>query len=801
MRLLMFFLLMFGCQAWAQTGDITGKVTFADNEPAIGAAVIIKGAQKYGTADIDGNFEIQGIKYGQYTIEISSLEGPTKTISILVDRPNVKISIIVERNDPKLLDEVVVKKTSEKREILDKGFAVNVIETGEAAKRNLQTNDLLDRSMGVRVRQNGGLGSSANYNLNGMSGNSVRIFIDGIPIQTYGSSFSLNSIPPALIERIEVYKGVIPIGLADDALGGAINVILKKGARNTLNASVSYGSFNTTQAQVNGVLRKESGFTVKASGFYNYSDNDYEIWGEHVYNILPNGRLDYVKAKRFNNAYKSYGARVEAGYTDVKWADNFLIGYNGSYDYNEIQHGVYMTTPYKGRFTEANAHAVSLNYSKKDLLIKGLEFNTNAVYSNRSEVVNDTVKYNYNWDGTLALGLRGDPILRPDGAQQGAPTIVTVDRQVFSARSNVNYSINDNHKLLFSHVFYMVDRQDNEELKSELEQRYRETRDLKKSVYSFAYEVDAFKSRLKTSLFAKHYVQNAIENDPTLINNNTDVVINVSDNTTSETGYGLAASYYITPEVMTLLSAERAVRMPTDNEIFGNQGENIIGNTTLRPEISDNLNLGFRVGALKLKKHRVTLSASGFVRDTKEKIVRQILDRVNPAVQALPYRNLGKTQAIGFETAFEYVFDNRLFVNMNMSKFNLLYKDQYDNSGGTLELYNVQLPNEPFFTINGTAQYSLKDIIQKDSDLNLYYGFGYVDPFHINWPQNRYSVNPATPAQFVNDAGLSYAFPKNQFVVSFDAKNIFNKMAFDNYAVQKPGRAFYLKLNYTINKF
>jgi len=796
MRSLLFFLLLVSLPAWSQTGTITGEVALGADELAFGATVMVKGTQHYTTVDTDGRYEIKGLAYGEYTLEISSLEAKTKTVTVIVNRPTVKLNITVEKNESKVLDEVVVRKSTTRREILDKGFSVNVIETGEAALRNIQTNDLLDRSVGVRVRQNGGLGSSVNYNLNGMSGNSVRIFIDGIPISTYGSSFSLNSIPPALIERIEVYKGVIPIELADDALGGAINVILKKGARNTLNASVSYGSFNTTQAQINGVFRKESGFTVKASGFFNYSDNDYEIWGEHVYNILPNGRTQLVRAKRFNNAYKSYGARVEAGYTDVKWADNFLIGYNGSYDYNEIQHGAFMTTPYKGRFTESDAHAISLNYTKKDLFTKGLQFSTNAVYSNRSEVVNDTVKYSYNWDGTIALGLRGDPILRPNGAQQGAPTIVHVDRQIFSARSNLKYSINDNHKLILSHVYYTVDRDDNDELKSELEQRYQETRDLQKSVYSFAYEADAFKSKLKTSLFAKHYVQNAVQKDPTLTNNNTEVVVNISDNTTSTTGYGLAASYYIIPEIMAMVSAEKAVRMPTDNEIFGNQAENIVGNTTLNPEVSNNLNLGLRIGAFNLKKHKVSISGSGFVRNTEDKIVRSINNRVNDAIQVLPFINLGKTQAIGFEAAFEYVFNNRLFINMNMSKFNLLFKDQFDASGGTLPLYDVQLPNEPFFTVNGSAQYNFKEIIQKDSNLTLYYGFGYVDPFYINW-----SLDSATPAQFVNDAGLSYSFPKNQFVLSFDAKNIFNKMAFDNYAVQKPGRAFYLKLNYTINKF
>src|SRR5690606_23709065 len=120
------------------------------------------------------------------------------------------------------------------------GFAVAVVETKEASVRNIQTNELLDRTVGVRVRQNGGLGSNVVYNLNGMSGRAVGIFIDGIEISTYGSSFNLNNIPPAMIERIEVYKGVLPAHLSGDLLGGAINIIMKKGTlNNNLTASVS----------------------------------------------------------------------------------------------------------------------------------------------------------------------------------------------------------------------------------------------------------------------------------------------------------------------------------------------------------------------------------------------------------------------------------------------------------------------------------------------------------------------------------------------------------------------------------
>src|SRR5690606_17594380 len=131
--------------------------------------------------------------------------------------------------------------------------------------------------VGGRVRQNGGAGSPIEYNLNGMSGSTIGIFLDGLEISTYGSSFNLNNIPPAMIERIEVYKGVLPSHLSGNYIGGAINVVMRKDASaNNITAAVSYGSFNTYRADVSGMYRNQkSGFTTRVSGFYSHSDNNY----------------------------------------------------------------------------------------------------------------------------------------------------------------------------------------------------------------------------------------------------------------------------------------------------------------------------------------------------------------------------------------------------------------------------------------------------------------------------------------------------------------------------------------------
>lgn len=710
-------------------------------------------------------------------------------------------TVCLAQNDSlsELLEVVVIDNKTEKEIIEQSGFAVNVIQTREAGLRNLQTNELLDRTVGVRIRQNGGLGSDVKYNINGMSGNAVRIFIDGIPISSYGSSFDLNSIPPAMIERIEVYKGVIPGHLANDALGGAINIVLKKGARNNFNASASYGSFNTTQANFNGLYRfEESGFTIKATGFYNYSDNDYEVWGKNVYVILPNGRYEYIRAKRFNDAYESIGGVINLGFTDVKWADNFTVGFTRSDAYNEVQHGTFMTTPYKGRFTESDASLFNLTYNKKDFLTQGLEFNFHGIYGERNRMINDTVKWNYNWYGQQSLDLNGQPIIRPQGAQQGAPTLANIKRNVASVRTGMSYAINKNHQVMLNYSFSGIDREDDDAMKSILERQFVGTRDLQKHITSLSYQFSALNDKLKTSVFGKNYRQTIERMNPIVqtINGQPTRVEDVVQSKKDINGYGITLSYALYPKVILLSSAERGVRLPNEDEVFGDAGDNISENPNIRPETSKNFNLGFRLGDYDYKKHRFGFNINGFYRNITDRIGTPVQTALNSNVQTLPFVNQGNVTSKGIDFEFQYSYDQNLKFVFNTSKLDLTTKDVYGRE--------KNIPNEPFLTANASVQYSFDRVGGKDAQLNLYYNFMYVDSFSYISP--LYSNNAGTdffdiPEQFVNDLGVSYRFPNRKFIVSFDAKNIFDKQAFDNFAVQKPGRAFYLKLNYVINNF
>ena len=801
MRLLLlvttFFISYLG---FSQTGELSGIIILEDNTPVINAHIKVIGTTHSAVTDFDGSYFIKNLKYGTYNLLISTIEAHKKTISITIAQEKTSITTTVSRKTNEL-SEVVVNGQSKETKLETAGYAVNVVKTEEASIRNIQTNELLNTTVGVKIRQNGGLGSDVTYSLNGLSGSSIRIFINGIPSSTYGSSFNLNSIPPSMIKNIEVYKGVVPGHLADDALGGAINIVLHDKIKNHLNASVSYGSFNTLQTSVNGVYRfDKTGFTVKGSLFHNYSDNDYKVSGRSVLVTGLGGEQTPITARRFNDAYRSTGGMVHFGYTNVSWADQFFIGLTASDDYKEVQHGAFMTiTPYKDRFLESDALLANLSYQKKNIFTKGLDVTINGLYGKRNRAINDTVAWAYSWYGERAIDFRGNEYQYTWGSQQeGGPTLSKIKRKVAAIRTGLSYTIAENHKVLLNHVYNSIDREDSDALQSVLENTFIGTRDLHKNIFSLTYELNALDDQLKASVFGKHYQQKTISIDPEIEadeDGNDRVVDEIVTSTNAYQGYGFASSYAITPNITLLASAEKAIRLPDETEVFGNDGDNVVANPNIRPEISNNYNLGFRLGSFKVKKHEFTISTNLFTRNIKDRIGLPIETSLNVDDELIVYVNQGNAKSKGIDAQLNYNYNNNLGFNFNVSRFDLTT----ETAAGT----EFDIPNTPFLTMNGSLRYSFKNFIQQKSNLNLFYTLYFTDEFSYLVSQGSNTVGDdffKVPQQVAQDFGLSYAFPSSKFVVSFDVKNIFDKPVYDNLSVQKPGRAFYLKMNYTIDK-
>ena len=146
-----------------------------------------------------------------------------------------------------------------------------------------------DSSGSVPTSFTGGFGAgSSGVSLRGLSVNSTLTLIDGVRTANYPladdgqrSFVDLNTIPNAIVDRVEVLKDGASSSYGADAIGGVVNIIMKKeivGAYGTVEGGVTQrgdgGSQRATLTLGTGRL-KEQGFNFYVSGEYQHNDAIY----------------------------------------------------------------------------------------------------------------------------------------------------------------------------------------------------------------------------------------------------------------------------------------------------------------------------------------------------------------------------------------------------------------------------------------------------------------------------------------------------------------------------------------------
>ena len=373
---------------------------------------------------------------------------------------------------------------------------------------------MLDRTPGVRVRTTGGVGSDFEYSLDGMSGNAIRFFIDGIPMDYYGSSYSINNLPIALIDRIDIYKGVVPVSLGSDALGGAINLVSKQNTSNFIEASYSFGSFNTHKVALHGQWRLPSGFTTKLSTFYTYSDNSYKVWGEGVfYGDESTGfkAVEFTKenpAERFNDDFKTISAKLDIGFTQKKWADQFFVTLLATDQKKGVQTAQTMSRVFGKVRNNEKTIMPSINYKKKDFITEGLDVNAFAAYSYTEGVVVDTSYVQYDWRGQ-EIGTRASG---GEMGYDGKSLFTQKDRsQIY--RLNTTYQLPLDFKLGLNYLYTSLERTGEDPFSPTYRIPYLEPQNIGSHFAGLSIETSKFNNKLLANAFVKFYNYTATIND------------------------------------------------------------------------------------------------------------------------------------------------------------------------------------------------------------------------------------------------------------------------------------------------
>ena len=758
---------------------ISGKVLSTEKTTVDFATVYLKGTNYGGTTNEEGIYHLQA-PAGEYTLVVSAIgyktvEKPVK----LMRGERTKMNVVISPQATEL-DEVVVVSNGVTRL---KRSAFNAVALDTKALQNSTQNlsEALAQAPGMKIRESGGVGSDMQLMMDGFTGKHIKIFIDGVPQEGVGSSFGLNNIPVNYAERIEVYKGVVPVGFGTDAIGGVINIITKKNRDKWfLDASYSYGSFNTHKSYVNFGQTFRSGLTYEINVFQNYSDNNYYVdtpVKDFTTGAINKKKIEHVK--RFHDTYHNEAVIGKIGFVDKKWADRLMFGFTYSHMYKDIQTGVRQEVVFGGKYRKGYSIMPSLDYRKRDFFVRGLDLVLTANYNKNMTNNVDTSSYEYNWRGEMRP-------LRMPGEQSYQNT--RSDNNNWNGTLTANYRIGKAHTFTFNHVINAF-RRSNQSLLNEDSEANAIPKETRKNISGLSYRLMPTE-HWNLSVFGKYY--NQFIAGPVATSSAQDDYIRTT-NSVSGMGYGAAGTYFILKSLQAKLSYEKAYRLPTNEEMFGDEDLET-GDISLKPENSDNVNLNLSYNET-FGKHSVYVEGGLIYRNTKDYIQRNISD-LSGGKYGATYVNHGRVETKGYNISVRYGFANWVSVGGNFTQMNVRDNVKTVTSGTNQEslTYGARMPNLPYQFANSDVTFYWRNLWKKGNTLSVTYDNLYMHSFPLYSEAVGSESEFVVPTQFSHNLTLSYGIQNGRYNISFECRNLTNEKLYDNFSLQKAGRAFYGKV-------
>lgn len=770
----------------------SGKVVSTDKTIVDFATVYLKGTQYGCTTDERGIYHLPA-PAGKYTLVVSAVGFETyeKAIEIVSDG-RTKQTVVLKPSVTEL-DEVVVTSTGVGR-VKKSAFNAVAVDTKELHNSTKSLSEALNQLPGMKLRESGGVGSDMQLMLDGFSGKHVKIFIDGVPQEGAGTAFDLNNIPVNFAERIEVYKGVVPVGFGTDALGGVINIVTNKKRRNWfLDASYSYGSFNTHKSYVNFGQTFKNGLMYEINAFQNYSDNDYyidnyitEFGDDGITESTDKKKIYHVK--RFNDTFHNEAVIGKIGVMDKSWADRLVFSFNYSNFYKEIQMGVYQYVVFGQKHRKGYSFVPSVEYRKRNLLIEGLDVSATANYNHNITHNIDTASYKYNWLGDKKY--TGTP---GEQSHQNNESKNTNWNGTFTA----NYRIGEVHTFTLNHVISTFHRTTRSYISGSSKlSDFSIPKKTRKNITGLSYRYMP-SDKWNVSAFAKYY--NQYNEGP--VSQNSDGIGNyiLLKKHLNSLGYGAAGTYFIVKDLQAKLSYEKAYRLPTTDELFGDEDLEA-GKADLKPERSDNFNLNLSY-SYHIGKHAIYVEGSLIYRDTKDYIKRGLSQVSNMSFGY--YENHGRVKTKGYNISLRYNYSRWFNIGGTFNSMNARDEEKY-RAGGTQQeslTYGQRIPNQPYLYANFDASLTWHDLFAKGNVLTLGYDGYYQHDFPLYWenlgdPTTKIRV----PEQLSHNLSIGYSLKGGRYNLSFECRNLTNAKLYDNFSLQKAGRAFYGKIRVNFGK-
>lgn len=771
-------------------GALQGMVTDTHQEPLPGVTVRLLGTPYGAISNKYGRYELKGLKPASYQVEVSSVgfRKIRKTI-VIVENDKLPIDFTLEESVSEL-QEIVVRGTTFAQELARQPIQITSVDLKPVQNQAVEVARILDDLSGVRVRQSGGFGSRTQVQLNGATGNAIRGYFDGIPFEYIANGGSINNLPVNLIDRIDVYKGVIPVDVGTDALAGGINFISKQVYNNLLDVSYEIGSFNTHRATLNTYVVKDSSFFIGFNGFYNYSDNNYQMdVASFIFGKDQDGDFnritgtENITVERFHDTHESYFAEVHTGIRQKSWADDlsYRLAYLSRFD--ETQHGVRVSDQPSGEADQREYSIVQrLSYSKKGFFDGLLDITYQGTLNFLNQVTNDSTADFYNWRGQVIENFRGS---QNSSEITANPTARDIDQVATSQRLNLSFNLLPNHQLLFTN-FYGKQRLEGEDPLIIGDDPNQVPGILRKNISGVAHKGKWLNEQFITTVFGKYYHYASEANDLFATNSSSSQTIRRGDNIW---GYGAGVKWVLSDDVFIRSSYEQTVRIPTPVELVGDFVR-ARSNPFLRPEQSQNWNLGLVYTRSFTNYSGITIDFNSFLRNTDDLIFFDAND-----LTLGQFVNQGETEAKGIELALAGSFRKSWRGQLNVTKQRIIDSTEGNPTSG------LPIPNRPDFFISSSLAYTLTDWLREGRLLTFNWFINYIDEFNFILTGGQRRDENFVPSQFINDFSTTFQMRDKGLSFSAQINNMFDAEVFDFISVPRPGRNFRFKIRYTLNNF
>lgn len=655
------------------------------------------------------------------------------------------------------------------QDLMETPMSVSVVTREQIEQSNARNvGELLELLPGIQINNDGGQGMKR-IKIRGENAFRTLVMIDGQKVSEQKSmSGAPMLIDPAMIERIEVIKGPASVLYGSDAIGGAINIITKKGGTKPLQGEVS-GGMNTSASGTNAaaaVYGSVNGWKYRLSAAVEDNDNLETPMGE-----MP-------------NTY--FTARSASGFLSYDITPDATVGLNLDYYDLEFGSGNYGDEYFAVDVPEWKRTKAAIFGEVKNISDVLVRVRTDAFYQKSKKQMINTVGGVWTQQEVDAFTQMGfDPrALQQMGVFAGNRFTLKpnadndIDQYGFSVQSD--WQLGESNFLIAGYEFN-YDKLDarswNEGTNVMPMMKTNRSYDGYQMLNALFMSMETYLPHDISLNYGVRYTW--VKTDMDIVNNNTHTKTS-NDSSDGKAVFNAGILWRTTDNLSVRATYAQGFRSPILQELYidtsmGQAMSTTKANPDLKPETSDN----FEIGARWLSK-ALTADGAIFYSDTDDYIATVF----KASSRSYQYDNVAKAKTFGAELSLAYRIAETGFEPYTVLTW---MRRQYDNGTG-FKTYDTATPEL-------MARYGMRWTGEHDGlglRADVYARSLTKTKYASADSSNNYSLAGYTTLNLTG--GVSFGEQK-QYSLDAGFYNIFDKAYREQTAIYEPGRYLAIKLN------